>query len=456
MSPHPRISYTHNLFHFRHGLLSEVSGGLGDLGTLLPLLVALTLTSSISLSSSLVFGGLANIFTGIAFGIPLPVQPMKAIAAVAISQSFSRAEIASAGLFVSGFVFIAAITGALRWLTSVVPIPVVKGIQVGAGLSLVMSAGKVLQPLLWFHPWADNLSWAISAFIVLCITARFARFPYALVIFLVGVALAAVLASTHSGSSLPTPHIWHPHTVVPLPEDIRRGVILAGIGQLPLTTLNSIIAVDHLARDLLPEHPSPGISSLGISVGAINLVGCWFGSMPVCHGSGGLAAQWRFGARSGISVILLGLFKLALGLAFGDSLIGLLMHFPKALLGVMVFAAGIELAKVGQSLNYGARDLQEDLENEEFDGQGVRESLIQGHSRRVANKDLQDGERSERWVVMTTTVGALLAFGNDGVGFAAGMLAYWSFQLPKWWRSRRLEQMSPLLDGIICWCRGAF
>ncbi len=89
----------------------------------------------------------------------------------------------------------------------------------------------------------------------------------------------------------------------------------------------------------------------------MNLIGGWFGAMPVCHGSGGLAAQYRFGARSGSSIILLGLFKILLGLVCGESLVGLLRRYPKSLLGVMVLAAGLELAKVGESLNYGARDL---------------------------------------------------------------------------------------------------
>jgi MFS superfamily sulfate permease-like transporter len=98
---------------------------------------------------------------------------------------------------------------------------------------------------------------------------------------------------------------------------------------------------------------------MGISVALMNLVGGWFGAMPVCHGSGGLAAQHRFGARSGASIIILGTFKIILGLFFGETLVGLLFWYPKSLLGIMVIAAGLELAKVGQSLNHGARDLWE-------------------------------------------------------------------------------------------------
>jgi xanthine/uracil/vitamin C permease (AzgA family) len=100
-------------------------------------MLALTLNNSISLSSTLVFSGLTNILTGAFYGIPLPVQPMKAIAAVAISQKFSKDETAAAGLTMGIAVLVLSATGLLRWLGRVVPVPVVKGIQVGAGLSLV-------------------------------------------------------------------------------------------------------------------------------------------------------------------------------------------------------------------------------------------------------------------------------------------------------------------------------
>lgn len=57
--------------------LSELSGSLGDLGTLLPILVALSITGQVSLTSSLIFGGLWNIISGLMFRIPMCVQPMK-------------------------------------------------------------------------------------------------------------------------------------------------------------------------------------------------------------------------------------------------------------------------------------------------------------------------------------------------------------------------------------------
>ncbi|KAL2071706.1 hypothetical protein VTL71DRAFT_12941 [Oculimacula yallundae] len=430
---HFRRLHANNVATFRRSPLSEISGSLGDLGTLLPLMIALAVNDSISLSSTLVFSGLWNIFTGVAFGIPLPVQPMKAIAAVAIARKFSKEETVSAGFTTSAFVFLFSVTGLLRWFTRVIPTPVVKGIQVGAGLSLVLSAGSsLLQPLGWTTPNAeDNLLWALFAFVALLATQKMQKVPYALLIFLLGLVLSLFTAGSHN---LPSFRLWHPTTLVPSWGAFKTGALDAGLGQIPLTTLNSVIAVTYLAADLLPNIPTPGVTEIGISVAVMNLIGGWFGAMPVCHGSGGLAAQYRFGARSGASIILLGSFKIVLGLLFGESLIGLLREYPKSLLGIMVLAAGLELAKVGESLNYGARDLWEasdSAQSDRSDHEGIKRQ-----------RSLSDEERRERWTVMFMTVGFLLAFKNDGVGFLAGMMCHFFNQASKlWteWQSRRLR-----------------
>lgn len=185
-----------------------------------------------------------------------------------------------------------------------------------------------------------------------------------------------------------------------------------------------------VSADLLPQIPTPTVTSIGISVALMNLIGGWFGAMPVCHGSGGLAAQYRFGARSGSSIMLLGLFKILLGLLFGESLVNLLRGYPKSLLGIMVLAAGLELAKVGESLNYGARDLWEGWETD----------VTQEPGGLKRQRSLSDEERKERWMVMFMTIGGLLAFKNDGVGFVAGMLCHGTYELSNaWteWGSRR-------------------
>ncbi|KNG88693.1 putative sulfate transporter [Aspergillus nomiae NRRL 13137] len=398
---------THNLKTFRRNYVSEISGSLGDLGTFLPIAIALAINGTVSLSSTLIFSGLFNILTGLFFGIPLPVQPMKAIAAVAIARSFNNGTIAAAGIFVGACILIFSVTGLLHWFADVIPIPVIKGIQVGAGLSLVIaSCGNILSSLGWVGPsWADNRIWAIAAFVFLIITNVYRKCTGS------RLAVSHVLASLYR----------RPHS-----RTVSVGALDAGVGQIPLTTLNSIVAVVHLAGDLIPNVRTPSVTSIGLSVAAMNLIGCWFGAMPVCHGSGGLAAQYRFGARSGSSVIFLGFLKLVIGIFFGESLVGLLKRFPSALLGVMVIAAGLELVSVGESLNTtGARDI-------------MKASFgILGDARQDIAPMLSDADRKRRWTVMMVTVGLLVGFKNDAIGFLAGILCHVGYELPGLWAKVR-------------------
>jgi MFS superfamily sulfate permease-like transporter len=349
--------------------------------------------------------------------------------------------VVAAGQWVGAAVLVMSVTGLLRRAVSVVPIPVVKGIQLGAGLSLIIGAGSsLLQPLQWIHPVLDNRIWALVAFLVLIFTQNMPRFPYALSVFVLALALALVQV-LGSHQSLPWFQVWRPHFVLPSwigPRDAPA--LWMAIGQLPLTTLNSIIAVSALAGELLPDLPSPSVTSIGLSVALMNLTGTWFGAMPVCHGAGGLAAQYRFGARSGASVILLGLFKVVLGLLFGKTLVNLLTRFPHGLLGVMVLAAGLELAKVGHTLNQGAPDLWHVSANQRDNLDGTRQ-----------HRHLSDGERLERWTVMLVTTAGILAFKNDAVGFLAGMLCHISYRLSErftgWKNSHSIisRERAPLL-----------
>ncbi|KAH8202809.1 hypothetical protein TruAng_002972 [Truncatella angustata] len=395
-----RRFHRNNVTTLRRSPLSEISGALGDLGTLLPLMITLA-----------------------------------AIAAAAIASHTSLRETVAAGSVTSVIVLLLSATGLLHWVTRVIPVPVIKGIQFGAGLSLVISAGtSLLKPLPWFLPWPlDNRVWTLLAFLVLIATQKLQRFPYALIIFIVGLILAfVILATDHLGYGhhyqLPWFRLWHPSTLIP---DWSADAIGMGIAQLPLTTLNSVIAASALASDLLPDLPAPTVTELGTSVALMNLLGCWFGAMPVCHGAGGLAAQYRFGARSGASIILLGVFKIVLGLVLGESLLGLLIAFPNSLLGIMVVAAGLELAKVGQSLNHGATDLWE--------------SSVEPSSR--VHRRVSDEERLERWTVMLVTTAGILAFKNDAVGFLAGMACHWAYRLAEWSEERReTGERAPLLN----------
>ncbi|MCJ1241490.1 hypothetical protein MMC14_009495 [Varicellaria rhodocarpa] len=417
---------------FRQQPLQEISGSFGDLGTLLPILIALASKSRtsdygpISVSSTLVFSGLANIFTGIMFGIPLPVQPMKAIAAVAIAQNFNRGQMTSAGLLVAATIGFLSITGLLQWFTKRIPIPIVKGIQLGTGLSLMISGGPLtIMDVDW------NIAIRITVLVVTLILLLYCqthpRVPYVLIILVIHlVVLIPALSFSHKYEYTPHFTLWKPDFYGPSPAEFKVGALNAGLGQIPLTLLNSVVAVTYLSADLLPDVPTPSSTSIGTSVAIINLIGCWFGAMPVCHGSGGLAAQYRFGARSGSSVIFLGLIKLIIGLFAVEHTLAFFNEFPKIQLGILLFIAGLELAKVGESLNTeGARDFwvsdDTDLDNVE--------------SKKLRN--VSDEEKKRRWLVMMVTVGALLAAKNDGIGFLAGLLLHTTYEIHERWELKK-------------------
>ncbi|KAF3159728.1 hypothetical protein EYR41_011590 [Orbilia oligospora] len=402
--------------------LGEVAGSLGDLGTLLPLVTAMAAAGTIDPAATFIFSGLWNIVSGSLFGIPIVVQPMKAIASISIARPMTLHETMGAGISVAVIVYILTFTGFLAEFGERIPIPLIKGIQMGAGLSLVLNAGATLMKLSWSAHSADNYIVVVLAWILLCFTSRHHQFPYALLIFGLGMflVLSTGVEVPKAGWNLPT---WTP----PAWADVMNGFWFAGLGQLPLTILNSVVAVTYLSADLLPERPSPSIEALGTSVATMNLIGCWFGAMPVCHGSGGLSGQYRFGARSGAAPVMLGIVKVLVGLFFGSSVSTLLANFPKSFLVVLVFAAGIELAKVGEDLNSTARDLWEiQVENRAI----IHPTLgLRLHRERLVRVDITDREKKERFVIMLATAGGVIAARNDAVGLFAGTVCYLGYIL---------------------------
>ncbi|CAB4414391.1 unnamed protein product [Rhizophagus irregularis] len=375
--------------------LSELSGSLGDLGTLLPILVALSINGQISLTSSLIFGGLWNIVSGLMFRIPMCVQPMKAIAAVAISANLSIGEIMSAGIGVGSMILILGITRTIKIIEKWTPIPVVRGIQLGAGVTLIIKAADMVRKSSGWGgsswKWNDNYEWALLSFIFVFTFYSSKRVPSALILFIVGL-IIALIKVFRSDSILPSASFNYPEVIVPTLEEFKVGFLSASLGQLPLTALNSVIALAALANDLFPERSSLNtVGRISISIGFMNIIGCFFGSTPYCHGSGGLAGQYRFGARSEVSILILGFFKLILGILFGKTLTSLLNYFPMSILGLMLFVSGAELSSAARNF--------------------------------VRKGDHDDDEtKKKNFTLVIVTAGLLVGFQNDGIGYIGGML----------------------------------
>ena len=363
---------------------------MGDLGTFIPIVLALTLANDLNLGTTLIFTGVYNIVTGAIYGVPMPVQPMKAIAAAAISGSdFGVPEIMASGILTGGVLLVLGITGLMQLVYKIIPLSVVRGIQLAQGLSFALTAVKYIRKIQDFskskakgdRPWLglDGLVLAIicACFIIVIsgageeeqsgeretagvlgdeeIRPRKRRvrkiifsIPSAFIIFLFGVVFAfirrpKVLEEIRFGPSS--------FQVVKMSKRAwKEGFIKGTIPQLPLSVLNSVIGVCKLSSDLFPGRDFSA-TSLSVTVGLMNVIGCWFGAMPSCHGAGGLAGQYKFGGRSGGCVALLGTAKLVLGLVLGTSLVKILDQFPVGILGVLLLFAGIELAMASRDMN---------------------------------------------------------------------------------------------------------
>lgn len=372
---------------------AELNGAMGDLGTYIPIVLALTLSRNLNLGTTLIFTGIYNIITGAIYGVPMPVQPMKSIAAVAISNSdFGVPEIMASGILTGGILFLLGVTGLMRLAYKLVPLCVVRGIQLAQGLSFALTAVKYIRKIQDLpkskakgeRPWfgLDGLVLAIvcACFIVLVNGAgeehcgghhqsserdqppgegddqekrpsRWVRvigsLPSAFMVFMLGVILAFIRK----------PKLVNHIEFGPSPMEVvkissgawKNGFIKGTIPQLPLSILNSVIAVCKLSSDLFPEKDFSA-TSLSVTVGLMNVVGCWFGAMPSCHGAGGLAGQYKFGGRSGACVVLLGAAKTVLGLVLGTSFAVILNQFPVGVLGVLLLFAGVELAMASRDM----------------------------------------------------------------------------------------------------------
>ncbi|MCH8805913.1 MAG: putative sulfate/molybdate transporter [Planctomycetes bacterium] len=328
---------------------AECGGALGDLGTFIPLLVGMVNRCGLQLGPALFCAGLMNVISGLIFRIPMPVQPMKAIAAIAIAEKWEATQIMVAGLGTSVVLLLLALTGLIDWLNRTIPKSVVRGLQLALGLKLLIGGFDLIAMSSIDH---ESLSqrlfgWDGVGMGVLCaglvLVFYFSkRVPGALLVFGVGlVSLFAsqpeLLAQTQLGFAWSWPEM-------PWGNDWSIG-LRGAVPQIPLTTLNSVIAVCALSIDLFPKRPARP-RRVAISVALMNLVCCPMGAMPMCHGSGGLAAQYRFGARTGGSVVVLGVAKMTLALLFGGSLLIWLQEYPKSVLGVLLLFSGLELALV--------------------------------------------------------------------------------------------------------------
>jgi MFS superfamily sulfate permease-like transporter len=320
----------------------EWAGAFGDLGTLVPFVVAYIAVLKMDPFGVLFAFGAAQLICGLYYKTPFPVQPMKAIGAAAVTQAaqtliITPATVYGAGLVSGAIWLILGLSGAAARITKLVPRFVVIGIVLGLGLSFMIDGIKLM-----------STEWLLAAIgllgTLLLLTNRAVPAMFLLLLFgavcglIQDPAVAHALSGVRVQFRLPSFALaaisWH---------DLWVGALFLALPQLPLTLGNAVIAVREENNRLFSDRPVSD-AMIATSTGLMNLAGSALGGVPMCHGAGGMAGHVAFGARTGGAPIILGAILLTLAFCFSGSIEAILTVFPQAVLGVILFLTGAQLS----------------------------------------------------------------------------------------------------------------
>lgn len=318
----------------------ELAGAFGDLGTVLPLIMGMIAVNQLDPGSTFIAFGLFEIATGILYGLPMPVQPLKAIATIMITTGARKELMYGAGLVLGLTMVFLSLSGLIARIAELIPLSVVRGIQFGLGLNLMLVAMGYMGKGGW-------TGWLLAAFgiAVVLLLGQERRVPPSLL--LIGLGLfAAWLTGLEGQAILRGIGLTLPKLNLPGLKDVLEGALLLALPQIPLSIANSLIATSALVGDLFPGRGPLKIGKLGLTYGGMNLIAPLLGGVPICHGCGGLAGHYRFGARTGGAVIIIGGLYVILGGLFASGLDEVVRIFPFPILGVLLFFEGFSLLQL--------------------------------------------------------------------------------------------------------------
>jgi SulP family sulfate permease len=341
----------------------EFAGSLGDLGTLLPLAIGLILINNLNPLGVFFSIGLYYILSGIYYGVTVPVQPMKVIAAYAIATAMSPSQILASGALMGIMLLILGATGAITVIGRYTPKAVVRGVQLSTGTLLMAEGVKFMmgtskfqllretaEPYLTFEslgPIPVGIIIGVAGGILTLLLLENKKTPAGLMVVLGGIAVGLVLG-THEGLDKLKIGIYLPKILpfgVPTSADFTFALFAMVLPQIPMTVGNAVIAYTDLSREYFGEDSRKiTYRSTCISMALANFLSFLLGGMPVCHGAGGLAAHYRFGARTVGSNLIIGLIFVALATFLGDHALSVVNLLPMSVLGVLLLFAGSQLA----------------------------------------------------------------------------------------------------------------
>jgi predicted benzoate:H+ symporter BenE len=320
----------------------EWAGAFGDLGTLIPFVVAYIGMVGMDPFGILFAFGVSLIVCGAYYRTPMPVQPMKAAGAVAATQAaqtavITPAAVVGASLATGAIWLLLGLTGTARRVAALVPRFVVVGIVLGLGMAFMLEGVKMMAS-----------GWVVATIgllgTLLLLTNR--SIPAMFILLLFGAA-CGLIAEPSLLQKVSEATIEFRAPSFALSEltwrDFALGLVFLALPQLPLTLGNAIMATAEENNRLFPDR-AVNENKLSSSTGLLNLFGASVGGIPMCHGAGGMAGHVAFGARTGGATIILGVILLLLALLLSGSVQTLFSILPKSVLGVILFITGAQLA----------------------------------------------------------------------------------------------------------------
>jgi SulP family sulfate permease len=341
---------------------NEFAGSLGDLGTILPLVAGLIVINQLDPTGVFFTIGIFYICTGLYFRVTCPVEPMKVISGYAIATSISAVQLQASCLWVFVILLILGATGLIDLMTRYISKAVIRGIQLSTGLLLLsqgvhlMTGTSAIQLLqgaaepylqiqhIGYLPVGIILGGGLGLLCLLLLENN--RLPAAVVVVALGM-LIGLLAGQREGweevaLGLNLPEIL-PYGL-PAAADFSFVLIVLILPQVPMTIGNAVIANADLSRQYFGQDSIRVTNrALCISMAIINFSSFFLAGIPLCHGAGGLASHYRFGARTGGSNLIIGALFLLVALLFGPHTLAVIQLLPLSVLGVLLVFAGVQL-----------------------------------------------------------------------------------------------------------------
>ncbi|HZD43539.1 MAG TPA: molybdate transporter family protein, partial [Methanomicrobiales archaeon] len=274
------------------------------------------------------------IISGWYYRLPIPIEPMKAVGVVVIAERTLASVVAASGFLLGVIFYLLGHFRVMAFLREKIPGSVIRGIQLGLALILLRtSAGFIID---------DPSFFLISLGIILLFffVSRRSGVPdvSALIVVFLGIAAGIYLHGLP-----PLEFNLFPRFTIPSLDSILFGFWELVVPQIPLTIANAILATALLASDLFHREVKP--DRLSRTIGLMNIVSTPLGGFPMCHGAGGLAAEYRFGARTGGANIFAGVILILFALLFSSP--GTVSLIPVGVFGALLIFVAIELGRYG-------------------------------------------------------------------------------------------------------------